>query len=189
MPWLYVAETDYPGSYSAFWCAGRAAMSCECGARGLTRVRWLTRAARRLLIDTFAAGLVAFILAMQWKWYISVKRDVKLIKANLLAGVLDRAVLREVDIADFAFLGRDKKPEAPKARARRGASRRARVATRRGCMRSSAAFLLHPSCDRFSAPGCLSRRGPRLIAPTALRRAPQPGVRASCAAFGGVFAK
>jgi hypothetical protein len=21
MPWLYVADSDYPGSYSAFWCA------------------------------------------------------------------------------------------------------------------------------------------------------------------------
>jgi hypothetical protein len=71
----------------------------------------------RLLVDTFAAGLVAFVLSMQWRWYIAVKRDVKLIKKNLLAGVLDRAVLREVDIADFALLGRDKKPESPKARA------------------------------------------------------------------------
>ena len=87
----------------------------------------LTRA-RRLLIDTFAAGLVAFVLSMQWRWYISVKRDVKMIKANRLAGVLDRAVLREVDIADFALLGRDKKPEAPKARARSGVARRSRAA-------------------------------------------------------------
>lgn len=83
-------------------------------------VRFSPPPPRRLLIDTFAAGLVAFILALQWRFYISVKRDVKLIKANLLAGVLDRAVLREVDIADFAVLGRDKKPEAPKARARGG---------------------------------------------------------------------
>ena len=93
---------------------------------GFLRAHALTRA-RRLLIDTFAAGLVAFVLSMQWRWYISVKRDVKMIKANRLAGVLDRAVLREVDIADFALLGRDKKPEAPKARARSGQWRCARA--------------------------------------------------------------
>lgn len=68
----------------------------------------------RLLVDTFAAGLVAFLLAIQWRWYISARRDVKMLKKHLLLGVLDRAVLREVDIAEFALLGRDKKPEAPK---------------------------------------------------------------------------
>ena len=68
----------------------------------------------RLLVDTFAAGLVAFLLAIQWRWYISARRDVKVLKKHHLLGVLDRAVLREVDIAEFALLGRDKKPEAPK---------------------------------------------------------------------------
>jgi hypothetical protein len=68
----------------------------------------------RLLVDTFAAGLVAFLLAIQWRWYISARRDVKVLKKHQLLGVLDRAVLREVDIAEFALLGRDKKPEAPK---------------------------------------------------------------------------
>jgi hypothetical protein len=72
----------------------------------------------RLLIDTFAAGLTAFLLALQWRWYISVRRDVKLVKKNLLLGVLDRAVLREVDISEFAQLGREKKPEQPKVRQR-----------------------------------------------------------------------
>ena len=76
----------------------------------------------RLLVDTFAAGLVSFLLALQWRWYISVRRDVKLCKKNLLLGVLDRAVLREVDISEFALLGRDKKPEAPKVCAARGRS-------------------------------------------------------------------
>ena len=152
------------------------------------RLRGADARCLRLLIDTFAAGLVAFILAIQWKWYISVKRDVKLIKANLLAGVLDRAVLREVDIADFAILGRDKKPEAPKARARRGASRRARQATR-GSMRPARPRHSQPSCDRLGAPGRVSRRGPRLGTPSAPRRAPQPGGRASGGVLGGVSAK
>ena len=76
----------------------------------------------RLLVDTFAAGLVSFLLALQWRWYISVRRDVKLCKKNLLLGVLDRAVLREVDISEFALLGRDKKPEAPKVRSARASA-------------------------------------------------------------------
>ena len=70
---------------------------------------------RRLLVDTFSAGLVAFILAMQWRWYINVRKDVKLMKRNLLTGIIDRAHLDEVDIGDFTVLGKNKKPEAPKA--------------------------------------------------------------------------
>jgi len=93
MPWVYTPEGD-TGSYGAFW----------------------------LLIDTFAAGLTAFLLAIQWRWYISARRDVKLLKKNRLLGVLDRAVLREVDISDFALLGREKKPEQPKVRTSRAAA-------------------------------------------------------------------
>ena len=65
-------------------------------------------------MDTFAAALVAFVLAMQWRWYISVRRDVKLIKKSALVGILEKAVPREVDLAPFALLGRDRKPESPK---------------------------------------------------------------------------
>lgn len=65
-------------------------------------------------MDTFAAGLVAFVLAMQWRWYISVRRDVKLIKKSALVGIIEKAVPREVDLAPFALLGRDRKPESPK---------------------------------------------------------------------------
>lgn len=35
MPWLYVAEKDYPGSYSAFWCERTSTF----GPLGVTRRR------------------------------------------------------------------------------------------------------------------------------------------------------
>lgn len=65
-------------------------------------------------MDTFACGIVALILAIQWKWYINVRRDVKLLKKNLITGIIDRAHMDEVDIGDFSVLGQSKKPEAPK---------------------------------------------------------------------------
>lgn len=65
-------------------------------------------------MDTFACGIVALILAVQWKWYINVRRDVKLLKKNLITGVIDRAHMDEVDIGDFSILGQNKKPEPPK---------------------------------------------------------------------------
>jgi hypothetical protein len=113
-------------------------------------------------VDTFAAGLVAFILAIQWRWYISVRRDVKLIKKNMLAGVLDRAVLREVDIADFALLGRDKKPESPKARTG-GCTKSPKV----GCWHNLPAFetgAWKPRQPRSAQPARAARRARVLAA-------------------------
>ena len=128
MGWTYTPDGASEGHYGAFW----------------------------LLVDTFAAGLVAFLLAIQWRYYISSKRDVKLIKKNLLLGVLDRAVLREVDIAEFALLGREKKPEAPKVRASavqfgRGGWRWPAAAAER-CVRVCAAASLSPPPGGASAP-------------------------------------
>lgn len=65
-------------------------------------------------MDTLACGIVALILAVQWKWYINIRRDVKLVKKNLITGIIDRAHMDEVDIGDFSVLGQNKKPEAPK---------------------------------------------------------------------------
>lgn len=75
-------------------------------------------------VDTCAAALLALLLAVQWRWYYAAAlaaatggpRGAPRLRSGRLVGIIDRAPLAHADLTSFARLGRERRPEAPKAR-------------------------------------------------------------------------